>query len=136
MYDYREERFYKIFLVLFIVYHCQKNKAGKNILSLKKLEVIYYLLQHQSIMKELLERLNIGDLKEYKSTLYDLSSRISDYKEIDDIGGSISYLCTLNKIKLINLDGIAYFEINDFHENEFESEASDFLKSNIDKIKK
>ena len=132
MHDFRDEFFYRVGLILIITLNCQHNNNGKKILTIKKLESIFFLLQNHTLMRYVAENLNLGTLVKYEPTLYDDALRVNDDQE--HLGIEISFLASNNFITVSNDDGCFYIETNikteeiDFH--------SQFVSANIRLIKK
>ncbi|GIU15713.1 hypothetical protein TUM4261_33160 [Shewanella sp. c952] len=113
-----------------------KNKKGINILTVNKLGVIYFLLQNQVSFKSLMSSLELGGLKNESTTLYDNSENISDFLKSDCVGLIVSYLCNINKIKLVKVEGVGYLEIFDGVDIPINEIANEFFLSNVSTIKR
>ncbi|MDD9156969.1 hypothetical protein PVK64_12360 [Aliivibrio sp. S4TY2] len=136
MHDFREERYFKVYLVLFITNFCGKNNNGRNILTLKKLEIIYFLIQNPAKFKEFCNLLNLGNITGYKPTLYDQSVSLIDYLDLDNIKLTVCYLINIGKLKYTNVKGIQYIDIVDDGDSDFFTDSYELLTSNINKLKK
>lgn len=136
MIDYREEYYYQIFIILFIVTNFSKNRNGTNILTIKKLESIFFLIQNPKIFRKVLSNNELGKTKGYKETLYEQSTRISDYDNSDEIGLLVSKLCATNKLSFIETTEGNFLTSTRIEKEEINSIADNYLITNIDKFKK
>ncbi|WP_395949696.1 hypothetical protein ACFWHB_06335 [Aeromonas mytilicola subsp. aquatica] len=132
MYDFRDEFFYRVFLILIITSNCQYNNKGKKILTIKKLESIFFLLQNHTLMRYVIENLNLGALVKYESTLYDDALRIND--DLEHLGTEISFLVSNGSITISNNDGCFYIETS-IKPEELDSQNK-FIFENLKLIKK
>ncbi|HGY1013421.1 TPA: hypothetical protein ACNUUK_001689 [Aeromonas salmonicida subsp. smithia] len=132
MYDFRDEFFYRICLILIITSHCQYNNKGRKILTIKKLESIFFLLQNHTLLRYVTENLNVGALVKYEATLYDDALRIND--DLESLGTEISFLSSSGSITISNDDGRFYIETSiNTEELYFQSP---FIRENLKLIKK
>jgi len=133
MHDYRDEQFYIIFLLYYLVTNLQKNTKQRNILTKTKLINIYHLVNHPILLKKAFKHFDLGDLKSYQPDLYERSLLPSDFQDNEKFTNSLVYLCHINRIK-INDDGTIETVSN---ENDFFDDIStDFLKDNLVNLKK
>lgn len=109
MYDYREDRFYKMYLVLFIVTNFSKNKKERKILTLRKIELLYFIIKNPIKLKSCLINLELGEINNYKPLLYDNSVFADDFDFLDNIRETIVYLISVGKINYQIIDGTKYF---------------------------
>ena len=136
MIDYREEYYYQIFIILFIVTNFSKNRNGTNILTIKKLESIFFLIQNPETFRKVMLNNGLGKTKGYKETLYEQSTRISDYDNNKEIGRLVSKLCATNKLSFIKTPEGNFLTSNKIEKEEINSIADSYLIKNIDNFKK
>lgn len=133
MHDYRDEKFYIIFLLYYLVTNLQKNSTQRNILTKTKLTNIYHLVNNPMLLKKAFKHFDLGDLKSYQPDLYERSLLPSDFQRNDDFTNSLIYLCHINRIK-INDDGTIETISTDNYS--FDEIGSNFLKDNLVNLKK
>ena len=136
MIDYREENYYQYFLILFIVFNFESNSRGRKILTIKKLEALYFIVKNPVVMNHVLELNNFGALANFSESLYDDSLRKSDFQHLDQIGVAIAILCDRGLIKLINTEKEIFVCSNNDLLDHINDSASELLSKNYRKIKK
>jgi hypothetical protein len=133
MHDYRDEKFYIVFLLYYLVSNLQKNSKKRNILTKTKLMNIYHLVNNPILLKKAFKHFALGDLKSYQPDLYERSLLPSDFQENEKITKSFIYLCHIKRIK-INDDGT--IETVDTESDSFSEISTDFLNDNLVNLKK
>ncbi|MEZ9495764.1 hypothetical protein BCT41_15280 [Vibrio splendidus] len=133
MHDFREERFYKMYIIMFIVRHFSTNARAKKILTMRKIELLYFIIKNPIKLKSTLENLGLGSLSNYKPLLYDSSIVAEDFDSPDNIRESVIYLLELGKIKSATIEGTRYFYSELIEEIQAPNET---IRSNLKKITK
>lgn len=133
MHDYRNEKFYIVFLLYYLVSNLQKNKKERNILTKTKLNNIYHLVNNPILLRKAFIHFELGDLKSYQPDLYERSLLPSDCQVNDNFTNALIYLCHINKIK-INDDGT--IETINIDNELFDGISSGFLSDNLANLKK
>lgn len=133
MHDYRDEKFYIIFILYYLVTNLQKNSKQRNILTKTKLMSMYHLVNNPVLLKKAFKYFDLGDLKSYQSDLYERSLLPSDFQKSEKVTNSLIYLCHINRIK-INDDGT--IEAVCTKNDSFDDISTDFLKDNLVNLKK
>ena len=133
MYDFRDERLYKMYLIAYIVHNFATNTRSKKILTIRKLELLYFVIRNPIKLKVTLEKLGLGTLKNYKPLLYDCSLVAEDFDSSDNIRENIIHLLELGKIESVVIEGNRYFYSEFFKDVEA---PNDFINSNFKNIKK
>ncbi|OBT29547.1 hypothetical protein EDB48_10544 [Vibrio crassostreae] len=133
MHDFREERFYKMYIIMFIVHHFSTNTRSKKILTMRKIELLYFIIKNPIKLKTTLEKLELGSIRNYKPLLYDSSIMAEDFDSPDNIKESIIYLLDLGEIKSEIIEGTRYF-YSDFIK-EFKA-PNETIRSNLRNLTK
>jgi len=136
MIDYREEYYYRIFVLLFIISNFQTNRLGRKILTIKKLEIMYFLIQNPLVMDSVLRGNKIGKLQGYSGSLYDDSMRRSDFEEMNIIGLTIPHLQSEGIVHLDKKDEGIFVTCDPNLANEINDGISNLLSLNLEKIRK
>lgn len=130
MFDYRNERYYRIFLVTFLIVNLSKNRTGKKILSVEKLEILYFIVNNPFLLKRISNVLSLGNVEGYQQDLYEKGYQFSDIRDRSEALIPFVFLKELNKVGL-SQDG--FIEIKELTNI---STSSEYLNNNLPIFKK
>ncbi|AMJ75345.1 hypothetical protein [Alteromonas stellipolaris] len=130
MFDYRNERYYRIFLVTFLIVNLSKNRTGKKVLSVEKLEILYFIINNPFLLKRISNVLNLGNVEGYQQDLYEKGYQFSDIRDRSEALIPFVFLKELNKVGL-SQDG--FIEIKELTNI---STSSEYLNNNLPIFKK
>jgi hypothetical protein len=130
LFDFRNERYYRIFLVSFLIANLHKNRTGKKVLTIEKLELLYFIVNNPFLLKRITNTLNIGTVVGYQKDLYEKGYQFSDIRNRSEAVISFAFLQGLKQVSL-NDEGI--IEINDLPNL---NSSSEYLRNNLPIFKK
>ncbi|HAE62504.1 MAG TPA: hypothetical protein DCG38_09260 [Eubacteriaceae bacterium] len=130
MFDYRYERFYRVFLVSFLIHNLSKNRSGRNILTLEKLELLYLIVNNPILLKKISNAMDLGSVYGYQQDLYENGYQFSDIKNKSDAIIPFLLLTESKKVRLNDEGMIEALELLDF------KSSSEFLDKNLSILKK
>jgi hypothetical protein len=130
LFDFRSERYYRIFLVTFLIVNLSKNRTGKKVLSVEKLEILYFIVNNPFLLKRISNVLNLGNVEGYQQDLYEKGYQFSDIRDRSEALIPFVFLKELNKVGL-SQDG--FIEIKELTNI---STSSEYLNNNLKIFKK
>jgi hypothetical protein len=107
-----------------------KNKNGKMILTIKKLEMLYFIINNPFLLIRITKGLQLGTVVGYQRDLYEKGFQLSDINNRSEALAAFSFLRELNKVSLSN-DGA--IEVNDISAI---NSSSEYLCNNLSIFKK
>ena len=130
LFDYRNERFYRVFLVSFLIHNLSKNRSGRKILTLEKLELLYFIVNNPMLLKKISNAMDLGSVYGYQQDLYENGYQFSDIKSKSDVIIPFLLLTDSKKVRLNDKGMIEALELTDF------KSSSEFLDKNLSILKK
>lgn len=130
LFDYRNERFYRVFLVSFLIHNLSENRSGRKILTLEKLELLYFIVNNPMLLKKISNAMDLGSVYGYQQDLYENGYQFSDIKSKSDAIIPFLLLTESKKVRLNDEGMIEALELPDF------KSSSEFLDKNISILKK
>ncbi|HGO5292932.1 TPA: hypothetical protein ACK210_002625 [Photobacterium damselae subsp. damselae] len=137
MHDYRDDKFYKLYIIIFLVENFCKNRSGRKVLTIKKLEILYFIIKNPVLLKGIFDKLEYGPVIGYKPVLYDNSLSVEDLFSLDNINNYIFYLIDINYICIEQIKGVDYVSINEDKVKDISiSPPNQMIELNLKNIKK
>jgi len=130
LFDYRNERFYRVFLVSFLIRNLSENRSGRKILTLEKLELLYFIINNPLLLKKISNAMDLGSVYGYQEDLYENGYQFSDIKNKSDVIIPFLLLTESKKICLNDEGMIEALELPNF------KSSSAFLDKNLSLLKK
>lgn len=130
MFDYRSERFYRVFLVSFLINNLSVNRSGRKILTLEKLELLYLIVNNPILLKKISRAMDLGSVYGYQQDLYENGYQFSDIKNKSDVIIPFLLLTESKKVFLNDEGMIEALELPDLNS------SSEFLDKNLSILKK
>lgn len=130
LFDYRGERFYRVFLVTFLIHNLSKNRKGRKVLTLEKLELLYFIVNNPMLLKKISNSMDLGSVYGYQKDLYENGYQFSDIENKSDALIPFLLLTESKKVRLNDEGMIEILELPDL------KSSSEFLDKNLSILKK